>query len=77
MPFVVAAIAYYQIQSWVRDRIPLQTMNFGIGEWFDANYVANMALAIFPYDLDTTGEFIAALAGLRMWTLRLHRNCSH
>lgn len=60
VPFVVAAIAYYQIQSWVRDRIPLQTMNFGIGEWFDANYVANMALAIFPYDIDTTGEFIAA-----------------
>ncbi|MCH7511897.1 MAG: hypothetical protein IIB19_05995, partial [Chloroflexi bacterium] len=59
-PFIVTAIAYYQIQSWVRDHSFTQTTGFGIGDWFDVNYVTNMALAIFPQNLDTTGEFIAA-----------------
>ena len=60
VPFVVAAIAYFQIQSWVRDHSYSQTISFRIGDWFDANYVTNMALAIFPQNLDRTGEFIAA-----------------
>ena len=59
-PFIVTAIAYYQIQSWVRDHSFTQTTGFGIGDWFDLNYVTNMALAIFPQNLDTAGEFIAA-----------------
>ena len=59
-PFVVTAIAYYRIQSWVRDHSLTQTISFGFGDWFDSNYVTNMALAIFPQNLDTTGEFIAA-----------------
>ena len=54
IPFVVAAIAYFQIQSWVRDHSLVQSTVFGFGPWFDDNYWRYLALPIYPYDLGTS-----------------------
>ncbi len=57
VPFVVTAIAYFQIQSWVRDHSLTQSDAFGFGPWFDDNYWRYMAMAIYPYDLSTSFTF--------------------
>ncbi len=54
VPFVVTAIAYFQIQSWVRDHSLTQSVAFGFGPWFDDNYRRYLAMAIYPYDLSTS-----------------------
>ena len=59
VPFVVTAIAYFQIQSWVRDQSFEQSIAFGFGWWFDDNYRRYLALAIYPFDPGPASSYTA------------------
>ena len=60
VPFVVTAIAYFQIQSWVRDHSLTQSIAFGFGPWFDDNYLRYLALAIYPFDPGSSTTYTAS-----------------
>ena len=57
VPFVVTAIAYFQIQSWVRDHSLIQLVSFGFGPWFDDNYWHFMSFGLYPFGLTTSSAY--------------------
>ncbi len=57
VPFVVTAIAYFQIQSWVRDHSLIQAVSFGFGPWFDDNYWHYMSFVLYPFGLTTSSAY--------------------
>ncbi len=60
VPFVVTAIAYFQIQSWVRDQSFEQSVAFGFGWWFNDNYLRYLSLAIYPLDPGRSTDYSAS-----------------
>ena len=57
VPFVVTAIAYFQIQSWVRDHSIVQSVSFGFGPWFNDNYWHFMSFGLYPFGLSTSSAY--------------------